>query len=184
MGAVAARSGVVGQDGDGYRLVHPCRGFADGAQDAAVEVFDGLYLQRHVAFVSRLVACLYVEIDKVATVLQSVDGSAGLAFVVRVVEPCRPFDIDASQSGVCADAPDEIDGGYHRTVVYLGESLLKGLHVGLVASRPRPDAVGGIFPFGNALLIQGMIGEQLLRLDDEVVDEVGCLLRRQFGISL
>ena len=162
---------MVGQDGDGHRLVPLTDGTEDGIDDAAVEVLNGTHLQLHVALVTGLVTGLDVQIDEVVRA-EGLDGRGCLALVIRVVKPRGALHVDHVHAGIDADTADQIDGrddGRGAYAVQFAERLHGRTHAG----RPRPDAVRRILALGATLHIDRMIGQQLLRAEDEVVQAVG-----------
>ena len=56
----------------------------------------------------------------------------------------------------------------------LREELLQRLHRWTVSTAPRPDAVG----FLCSALVEGMLHEQLLRVENKVIDQISGFLRR------
>ena len=180
--AQLAGSGMVGQDGDGHWLVPVFHRFVDGAYSAAVEVLDSAQLEVCVAFVAGLVAGFDVEVDKVVGA-QGLDGCCCFILVVSVVEAGCSFYGDAAQAGVAADAVDEVYGGDDGSAAYLRVLLGEWLHLRTVAGAPGPDAVGGVFAFGLAPEVEGVVLQQCLRAEDEGVQQVGRLAGRQVGSS-
>ena len=71
---------------------------------------------------------------------------------------------------------DEVYGRDDRASLYLRVHGTEGTHVGSVAERPGPNAVGRVLACGHTRLVERMLGKELLRTQDEVVDEVGSLL--------
>ena len=59
---------------------------------------------------------------------------------------------------------------------HLWEHLPDGFHLWSVARAPRPDGVCHRFAFCSSLFVQRVILEYLLRLQYQVVYQVGCLL--------
>ena len=59
---------MVGQEGDGYRLVHAGNSLDERFQHAVVEILDRAELQRHIAFVACLVAGLDMQIYKIVCI--------------------------------------------------------------------------------------------------------------------
>ena len=162
---------MVGQDGDGHRLVPLADGTKDGIDDAAVEILNGAHLQLHVALVTGLVAGLDVQIDEVVRA-EGLDGGGRLALVIRVVKPRGALHVDHVHTGIDADTADQIDGRDDGRGAYAVQ-FAERLHGRTYAGRPRPDAVRGILTLGATLHVDRMIGQQLLRAEDEVVQAVG-----------
>ena len=63
------RSRMVGENSDAYRLVPGAYLIEDRLDESLVEVLDGLQLQLQIAIMTRLIACLYVNINEVVAIL-------------------------------------------------------------------------------------------------------------------
>ena len=91
---------------------------------------------------------------------------------------------DDAQTGIFANALNKIDSRDDCTRLYLGVLLHEGLHGRTIAAAPRPDAVGLTLTTGSTCLVEGVLGEELLRTQDEVVDERGGFSRGEMrGVS-
>ena len=119
-----------------------------------------------------LVACLNVEVDKVVG-LQGIDGCLCLALVVGVPKSRGTGHVDDTQSGILADAANEVDSRNDGTASDNGETFHQGLHLGPVSPTPRPDAVGRVHAAGHTFLVEGMVLEQLLALQHQVTKQCG-----------
>ena len=168
---------MVWHQGNAHRLVPRLHLFIDGTHHSAVEVLDGLELELEVAIVACLVARLHMQEHEVV-VTKSFEGCCCLAFIVGVGQSGSTFNDDVLQSGIVAYSSDEIHGRNDVAALYLWEHLRQGLHGRAVATAPRPDAVGGVLALCLALAVERVLSQQLLRLQDEVVDQVCCLLCR------
>ena len=103
------RSRMVWENCDAYRLVPGAYLIEDRLDESLVEVLDGLQLQLQIAIMTRLIACLYVNIYEVVTFFECVDGSLCFALVVGVGKTSGTFHDDVSQSGIMTDATNQID---------------------------------------------------------------------------
>ena len=72
-------------------------------------------------------------------------------------------------------AADKIYGRDDSTALHLWIHLGDGLHRRAITWAPRPDGICHRFAFSLALLVDGMILQELLRAKDKVVDESGCI---------
>ena len=169
MGAQDDGGGVVGQDGNGHAPGHDR--FVDRTDEPAVEVLDGLEFEGEVAVVARLVAGLHVDEDEIV-LGDGFDGGLRLAFVVGVVKPGRTFHLNRAQSGVAADSPDEVHRRDDGAGVNLREGLRQRRHGRPIAAGPGPDAIGRVFPFGDALAVDRMVREKFLRTQDQFIQQV------------
>ena len=90
MGADAARCRMVGQNNKRYRLIELGESIENRTAHTVVEILNCSFLEFVVAFMSGFVACLHVKKHKIV-VLQRLNGSRGLSFVVCVVKPGCTF---------------------------------------------------------------------------------------------
>ena len=171
-------SEMVGQHGDAYGLFPSRHLIIYRGNETLIEILNGLELQVEVAIVTSLVAGLHMDEHEVV-VFKCLDGCLSLTFVVGVGESCSTFHLHNLQSGIMADASDEINGRDYRTRLHLRILRHECLHRGTVAATPRPDAVGLTLTTLLAFQIEGMGCKQFLRLQDHLIDKVGCLLSRQ-----
>lgn len=113
------RSRMVWENCDAYRLVPGAYLIEDRLDESLVEVLDGLQLQLQIAIMTCLVARLYVNINEVVAILQCLDSCGCLALVVRIGKTGSALNDDVAQTGVMADASDQVYGRNHRTLLDL-----------------------------------------------------------------
>ena len=167
---------MVGQEGYGERFVENLRSLHDGAEDVLVDILYALDFKCQFAIVTCLVGGLDMKIDKVVG-LQCLECGMCLAGIVGVPEACGANNIYGLQSGITADATDEIYGGDDGTTLYLrGEALRKGHHLWAVSPTPWPDAADGVLPLLQSLGIEGMVLEENLALIDKFGEQACRLL--------
>ena len=126
---------------------------------------------------SSLIRSLHMHIDEVVC-LQCLDGSLCLAFVVRVPQACGSRHINHPQSCQGADATNQIHCRDDCSSLNLRERLGEWHHVGTIPSCPRPDAVCLTLTTLCLLHVVRMLGQQLLRTENQVIQQVCRLLRR------
>ena len=102
------RSRMVRENSDAYRLVPGAYLIEDRLDESLVEVLDGLQLQFQIAIMTCLVACLYVNINEVVAILQCLDSCGSLALVVGIGKTGSAINDDVAQTGVMADASDQV----------------------------------------------------------------------------
>ena len=127
---------VVRQHAIGHRIAQRRTRAAD---EAAVEILDGLELEFQVLRMRNLVRRLDMHIDEIIAALDGLDGGIGLAFVVGVdVTRCAGH-LDDVQPHRASKAIDDVHGGDNRTfhAITLGD----GMDGARFAARPQPDAV-------------------------------------------
>ena len=169
------RSRMVRENSDAYRLVPGAYLIEDRLDESLVEVLDGLQLQFQIAIMTRLVACLYVNIYKVVAILQCLDGCSSLALIVSVGKTRSALNDDVAQTGVMADASDQVDGRNNGTLLDLWIHLGKCEHVRTVTSAPWPDKIGHSFATLLARHIERMVLQEFLTLENQLVQKVGCI---------
>ena len=128
---------MVWENSDAYRLVPGAYLIEDRLDESLVEVLDGLQLQLQIAIMTCLVARLYVNINEVVTILQCLDSCSSLALVVGIGKTCSALNDDVAQTGVMADASDQVYGRNHRTLLDLWIHLGEGEHVRTVTTAPK-----------------------------------------------
>ena len=165
----------VGEHGYAHGLLPLAHLTVDGAYHAAVQVLYRAQFQGQIAVVASLVACLYVQKHEVVGA-ESLKRCGGLALVVGVGQAGGARHLDDAQTGIVADALDEVYRRYHSSTAKLGIGGAERFHVGAVAWAPGPDRVGRHAALCLPLQVEGMLAQQLLRAQDEPVDEVGGLL--------
>ena len=173
--------GMIGQNGNADGLIHQSDCLDDGLDEALVEVIDGEKLELKVAIVASLVGGFYVQEDEVV-VLQGINGRLRFAFVVGVGKSCGPLHVDDFQAGIMSDAANEVDGRNDAATLDLRILLHEGQHRRSIAAPPRPDAVGQTFTLLGFRQVVRMLGQQFLRLEDEMVQQLCCLPGRESSL--
>ena len=166
---------MVRENCDAYRLVPGAYLIEDRLDESLVEVLDGLQLQFQITIMTRLVARLYVNINEVVAILQCLDSCGCLALVVGIGKTGSALNDDVAQTGVMADASDQVYGRNHRTLLDLWIHLGEGEHVRTVTAAPRPDKIGHSFATLLASHIERMVLQEFLTLENQLVQEVGCI---------
>ena len=115
------RSRMVGENCDAYRLVPGAYLIEDRLDESLVEVLDSLQLQFQIAIMTCLVARLYVNINEVVAVLQCLDSCSCLALVVGIGKTGSALNDDVAQTGVMADASNQV---YGRNMIVFSDLLL------------------------------------------------------------
>ena len=142
-----------------------------------VQILDATQLQLQVAVVSCLVTCLDMNVDEIVSALQRLDSSIRLAAEIGIPQSCGTRDLNHTQACIAANTANQVDSRYYRPTVYLVGILLgQCLHLRLVSTTPRPDAVGRILTVLLALDIQRMVFKQDLRLVNQLGYQRTCLL--------
>ena len=183
MDALFDRGQVVGEYSNAYWLI-PCFHFVvDWRNESLVKILDGLELQLQIAIVACLVAGFHMDKHKVI-VLEGINSCLRLAFVVGVGQTCGARYFDDAQTCIAANALNEVDSRNDSTALNLRILLHQRLHRRTVTATPRPDAVSLSFAFSGFGLIVGMLGQQFLGFQNQLVDEVGSLFGREMrGVS-
>ena len=173
--ALLYRCEMIRQHGDAYRLVPRLHLFIYRGDEALIEILDGLELQIQVTVVTGLVAGLHMNEYEII-MLQCLDGCLSLSFVVGVGQSCGTRNLNNLQSCIVADTADEIYGRDNCATLDLRILLHQRFHGGTIASAPGPDAVCLALAFLGSCEVEGVLGQQVLRFQDHLVDEVGSLL--------
>ena len=166
---------MVGENCDAYRLVPGAYLIEDRLDESLIEVLDSLQLQFQIAIMTRLVARLYVNIYEVVAILQCLDSCGCLALIVGIGKTRSALNDDVAQTGVMADASDQVYGRNHGTLLDLWIHLGEGEHVRTVTAAPRPDKIGHSFATLLARHIERMVLQEFLTLENQLVQKVGCI---------
>ena len=169
------RCEVIRQYCDTYRLIPRLHLFIYRGDEALVEILDGLELQIQISVVTSFIACFHMNEYEII-MLQCLDGCLSLSFVVGVGQSCGTWNLNNLQSCIVADTANKVYGRYDCAAFYLRILLHQRFHRGTVASAPRPDAVCLALTFLGSCEVERMLGQQVLRFQNHLVDEVGCLL--------
>ena len=176
MRAQFARGRMVGKHGYRHRFVPVFYRFPNGFNGTLVQIFDGFQLQVYIALVSCLIACFDVQVNEIIG-LQGIDGGLCLAFVIGGIKSRSTFHIDAPESGIASDAPDEVDRRNHRALADGGVFIRQRLHLRTIARAPGPDAVRRVFALAHPFQVKRMRSQQVLRSHNQPVQQIGGFLR-------
>ena len=168
-------SQMVRQHSDAYRLSPRRHLFIYWGDEPLIQILDGLQLQFQITVVTCLVARLYVYEYEVI-VLKRLQGSLRLAFVVGVSQSCGTFHLNNLQPRIVADAANQVYSRDDAAALHLRILRHQRLHRGTIAATPRPDAVSLALSALGTCDIEGMLCQQVLRLQNQLVQQVGSLL--------
>ena len=168
-------SRVIGQHGNSNGLVPFFGLFVNRFQHPLIEIFDGFYFERDVAFVAGFVARFDMEIHEIF-LFQFLQGCLRFAFVVGIIKAGCSFHCNHFKSCINTYAANQIYRRNHRPASDR-KHLAQRLHLRTISRRPRPNAVCGIFAFGNTFFVDRMIGQNLLRSEYQSVEGFGSGLR-------
>ena len=115
-----AGSGMVGQYGNGNGFLPILHSLVDRTYSTAVQILNRHNLQGDISFVTGLITGLDMQVDKIIRP-QCIKGGSHLILIVGIIKPRRTFYGDAPQSGIVADAVNQIHGRNHSTTLHLRE---------------------------------------------------------------
>ena len=166
---------MVGQYCQAYGLVHLKDVLVDGLDESLVQILDGFQLQFQVAIMSGFVAGFNVYKHKVV-VLQRLDSCLRLALVIGIGQTGSTFHFHNLQASVVTNAANQIHSRNHRTRFNLWVLLHQRFHRRTITTAPRPDAVSLSLALSGLSLIIRVLRQQLLRFQNQLVQQFGCLL--------
>ena len=116
-----------------------------------------------------------MDIDKVVSILQSLDSRSSLAFVIRIRKACSALYDDVAKTSIMTDTTNQVNGRNHRALLDLRIHLRKSQHVWSITTAPRPDQVCHTLATLLAFYIERMIFQEFLTLDNQLVQKSGCI---------
>ena len=153
-----------------HRLFPFLQGFINRADYPFVQILDGLLLQGKIPFMSCFITGLDMQVNEIIR-LQCFKRFRHFVLIIGIIKSRRSFYIDASESCIYPDSIDQIHRRDNRTFTDSRIHDRQWLHGRSITRTPWPNAIGRILAFCYSFQIDGMVGQQLLGFENQVIQQ-------------
>ena len=118
---------------------------------------------------------LDMQVDEIIR-LQCFKRFGHLVLIIGIIKSRRSFYIDASKSCIYSDSIDQVHRRDNRTFTDNRIHDRQWLHGRSITWAPWPNAIGRILAFCYSFQIDGMVSQQLLGFENQVIQQISRFL--------